>query len=140
MKKFFFLLSLFALLCATVPGTSFAEVATRTNQVWYRIHFGLGVGKAAVSPQMVHQFVDTEVASRFTMGFNMEPRALGQWTSDKGLIRENNFIINIFVDNTEESAAKIAEVGEEYIRRFGKSKASVFVVKINVNDTMHFFN
>lgn len=146
MKRFFFarslfaIFTLFAMLCITTPGTSLAEMTMRPNQIWYRMHFGMGVGSAALNPQMIQQFIETEVAPRFPMGFNVEARVQGQWMSAKGLIRENNFIINVVVDNNEENTSKIAEVGEGYTKRFSKAKASVFVVKINVNDTMHFIN
>lgn len=140
MKKIFFVLSLFVLFCVATPNSSLAEVATRTNQIWYRMHFGMGVGSAALNPQMVQQFVDTEISSRFPTGFNVEARVQGQWMSPKGMIRENNFIINVITENNEENTQKIAEVSEEYIKRFSKAKASVFVLKINVNDTMHYLN
>lgn len=116
-----------------------AESTEKTNQAWYRLHFGMGVGNASLNPDMIRIFVENEIAPRFPQGFNVEARVQGQWLSAKGLIRENNFIVNIIADDTPENAAKIKEICENYAERFEKAKASVFVIQINAHNTKHYF-
>lgn len=129
------------LLALSVVGfsqESRAEVSVRENQVVLRIFFGMGVGSAAVSPDMLRDFVEKEVTPRFPVGLNIEPASVGQWMSSQGLIREKNLVVNIVTDNNEDTFKKVAEIGERYASRFEKAKASLFVVPIPIEKCLHY--
>lgn len=142
MKKTFTMLGAMSLAVLLLLGSAMqanAEVTEKTNQIWYRMHFGLGVGSSSITPEAIRIFVENEVAQRFPNGFNVEARVQGQWLSKQGLIRENNFIVNIITDNTTDTAEKVKQIAEIFADRFGKAKASVYVVPIKVENTQHYF-
>lgn len=116
-----------------------AEMTEKTNQLWYRMHFGLGVGSSSITPEAIRVFVENEIAPRFPDGFNVEARVQGQWLSKQGLIRENNFIVNIITEDSPVNADKVKTIAEIFADRFAKAKASVFIAPIKVENTQHYF-
>ena len=128
-----------AALCLVVLCSPFARAETRTadNIVWYRVHLGLGVGKQALSRDVVREFVGKEITSRFPDGLTITA-ARGQWKSpEAGMIKENTIVIDIQCPDIPENREKIDEIGTAYIKRFGNAKASLFVMRIpNIQTTL----
>lgn len=139
MKKILLVLVATLLVLGVVYGDSRAGVHEWNNQVYFRLHFGMGVGSTSVSPDILRDFLEKEVVPRFPSGMAVETAVLGQWMSDKGLIREKNILVNISADDSPESYKKIKEVGELYTKRFANAKASLFVVPIPVPKTLHYY-
>lgn len=129
-------------LVATVlmfAGTAQAEVREQQDQVYFRLLFGMGVGSSSVSPDIIRDFLEKEVTSRFPEGMSVETAVIGQWMSPKGLIREKNTIVSIAAANSDESYEKIKEIGELYAKRFANAKASLFVVSLPVQKTFLYY-
>ena len=122
---------LLAILCLLLAcGTASAASKTTENVVWYRVHLGMGTGSTSVSPEVMQGFIAKEISPRFPDGFTVTP-ARGQWTSpDIGLIHERTVVVDIQCGDTEVCAKKIEEISEAYVKRFQKTKASIFVVRV----------
>lgn len=129
MKRVLLLLGLTGLLLLAAANAQ-AEVRTEENNVWYRFHFGMGVGSAAVSADKFTVFMDTEVTPRFPAGFTVTV-GRGQWRSPKGgVIKERTVMVDVQCPDTEENRQKMESVAQAYVRQFGKAKSSVFVVRV----------
>ena len=133
------LLPLFAPLVAPAQAAQ-TSVREKTDQIWYRVHLGTGVGTAAVSPEKVIAFVDTEVTPAFPVGFTVI-QAHGQWESPQNgrVTRERVVVIEIYCDNTPENRTKIANLAADFVQRFHKAKASTFVVEVPLNSSKLFY-
>lgn len=130
--------ALMALLCCATLAQG--AVRDKDNQTWFRLHLGTGVGTAAVSPERVMAFLDTEVTPAFPEGFTVI-QARGQWASPKGgqVTRERTTVIEIYCDNTEANKAKIYGLAADFVERFAKAKASAFVTQIPLVETKLFY-
>lgn len=115
------------LLAVTTAG---AEMRTLEDRVWYRMHFGMGLGTNAITPELFAQFIDKQVTSRFPEGLTVTV-ARGQWNSPQvGVIREKTAIVDIQGDGSEECKEKIKAIAEAYTKRFKKARASIYVLII----------
>lgn len=115
------------LLCTASAG---AEPVVKENMTWYRLHFGMGVGTDAITPELFHSFLDKQVTPLFPEGLTMTS-ARGQWHSPKvGLIREKTTVVDLNCEESQECQKKIDTIAEAYTKRFRKAKASIFVIKI----------
>lgn len=139
MKKLLLALMATVLVFAAATVESRAGFREMHNQVYFQLVFGMGVGSNSVSPDIVRDFIDKEVASRFPAGMSVETAVHGQWMSAKGLIREKNAIVNVIADDTPESHQKVKEIGELYAKRFAGAKASLFVIQWQIPKTQHYF-
>ncbi len=118
-----------------LPGAARAEVKTETGVVWYRVHFGMGVGSASMTPEVLTAFMDKEVSSRFPEGLTVTV-SRGQWRSPHGgVIKEKTMVVDIQCPDTEDNRNNIKAMAKAYLSRFGKLKASVFVMRIPGIDT-----
>lgn len=115
------------LLAVTTAG---AEMQTLEERVWYRMHFGMGLGTNAITPELFTQFIDKQVTPRFPEGLTVTV-ARGQWNSPQvGVIREKTAIVDIQGDGSEECKEKIKAIAEAYTKRFKKARASMYVITI----------
>lgn len=115
------------LLAVTTAG---AEMQTLEERVWYRMHFGMGLGTNAITPELFTQFIDKQVMPRFPEGLTVTV-ARGQWNSPQvGVIREKTAIVDIQGDGSEECKEKIKAIAEAYTKRFKKARASMYVITI----------
>ena len=130
--------ALMTLLCCVTLAQG--AVRDKDNQTWFRLHLGTGVGSAAVSPERVMSFLDTEITPAFPEGFTVI-QALGQWASPKGgkVTRERTTVIEIYCDDTEENKAKIYALAADFVERFAKAKASAFVTQIPLAGSKLFY-
>ena len=126
----FFLLSSFTL-------SAHAATIDQENLVWYRLHLGMGIGDMAVSPSLIHAFIDQELTPAFPNGFTIT-ESRGQWNSQKhGLIRERTTVIDVQCADTEENRQKIEAIGARYVEKFKAAQASFFIKRIAGISTTH---
>lgn len=122
------LLTFTCLLCLWC-ASALAENRILDNQVWYRLHLGMGIG-TSVSPDVIQNFLAKEVTPRFPDGLTITP-ARGQWNSpNTGLIRERVTLVDIQCPDTDAYKQKIEEISKAYVKRFAKAKASIYVVRV----------
>lgn len=124
-----------ALLCLAVtmlwalPALSAQRVME--DGVWYRLHFGGGIGAHRVSLDEMQKFIGKEVLGRFPDGFTIT-EAKGQWTSqEKGMISERTTVVDIQCPDTPENKAKIDAIAQAYVSIFKAAQASLFVKRIS---------
>lgn len=126
MKK----LLLFCLAVILTAGTAVADVKTEKDYVWYRIHFGMGVGSACMTPEILTAFMDKEVSSRFPDGLTVTV-SRGQWRSPRGgVIKEKTMVVDLQCPDTEADREKVKAIAQAYLKQFGKLKGSVFIVRV----------
>lgn len=135
MQKILVLL-LFVFACA-VP--SWAATSVREDQVWYRLHLGMGKGDYAVAPQKMREFIDMDITPAFPDGFTIT-ESRGQWRSaEHGLIRERTMVIDVQCADTEENRHKIDAIAADYVKKFSAANASFFVMRMGgMTTTLHY--
>lgn len=126
MKKWLFV-CLAVLLAAT---SARADLKTEKDYVWYRVHFGMGVGSSSMTPEVLTAFMDKEVSSRFPDGLTVTV-SRGQWRSPKGgVIKEKTMVVDLQCSDTQDNQKKVEEIAQAYLKQFGKMKGSVFIVRV----------
>lgn len=111
---------------------AFAASRTTENVIVYRLHFGMGIGSQAVSPDVMRSFIAKEVTPRFPVGLTVF-MARGQWASpDDGLVRESTAVVDVQCEEKDDAACKtkISEISDMYVKRFQKAKTSVFITRM----------
>lgn len=133
------ILFVIALIAATACAASAAVLELHDNMI-YRLYCGSGNGPAAVSEEDMAKFADEVITPLFQRGFNVEYDVKGQWKNPDGkIIKEDNYIVNIVVKDSPEVNNSIKKIGEEYIKRFGKSGASLFMTQMPLTDSIQFY-
>lgn len=117
-----------------------AAVLELHDNTLFRLYCGAGNGPAAVSEDDMAKFADEVITPLFQKGFNIEYEIKGQWkTPDGKIIKEDNYIVNITVRKSPAVVKSVKKIGEEYVKRFGKSGASLFMTEIPVADSFQFY-
>lgn len=128
-----------ALIAATACAASAAVLEMHDDTI-YRLYCGAGNGSSAVSEEDMAKFADEVITPLFQRGFNVEYGVKGQWKTPEGIIiKEDNYIVNIVVTNSPEIQSSVKKIGEEYIKRFRKSGASLFMTEMPLNNSFQFY-
>ncbi|MEG1913125.1 MAG: DUF3574 domain-containing protein [Cloacibacillus sp.] len=137
MKKIIMLV--IALIAATACAAS-AAMLELNDDTLYRLYCGAGNGPAAVSEKDMAKFADEVITPLFERGFNIEYGVKGQWKIPSGkVIKEDNYIVNIVVKNSPETHNSVKKIGEEYVKRFAKSGASLFMTEMPLTNSFQFY-
>lgn len=98
------------------------------NLASYVFHFGGGVGRRQVTPDMMTDFVEEEIVPRFPTGTTVQ-RGEGQWQNpDTGkILREDSYVLAVECDPTPENKDKVEAIAGEYVRRYRDAHVSCFV-------------
>lgn len=122
------ILVLILLVLAALPAR--AATTAQENQIWYRLHLGMGKGDYAVAPQVMRDFIDSQISPAFPNGFTITD-SRGQWkSSEYGLIRERTIVVDVQCDDTDENWQTISDIAERYVQRFQAAQASFYVMRI----------
>lgn len=122
------LLALFLFVLMALPAQ--AATTVQDNLVWYRLHLGMGKGDYAVAPQIMREFIDTQLSPAFPNGFTIT-ESRGQWQSPEyGLTRERTTVVDVQCADNEENWEKIEDIADRYVQRFKPAQASFFVMRI----------
>ena len=134
--------NLFLALVLVMTAASFASAAQMKDNynIWFRMYCGGGNGPAIVTEEDMSKFADQVITPLFPSGFNVQTGVSGQWKTPNGaIIKETDYIVNITTKDTPASRKAIKKIAEEYVKRFGKSKASIFVVEVPVKTTTLYY-
>ena len=138
MKKIIILLAI-TLLATTACATSAAMLELHDNAI-YRLYCGAGNGPSAVTKEDMAKFADEVITPLFQRGFSIEYGVKGQWKIPAGkIIKEDNYIVNIVVQDSPEIQNSVKKIGEEYVKRFQKSGASLFMTQMPLTDSFQFY-
>lgn len=114
--------------CRAAPAAETVLRHRTENLTSYVFHFGGGIGRHHVTPDMMTDFVESEVVPRFPAGTTVE-RGEGQWQNpDTGkILREDSYVLAVECAPTPANKAKADAIAEEYVRRYREAHVSCFV-------------
>ncbi len=81
--------------------------------------FGLSAdaGRASITDQAWHRFVDQEIVPRFSAGFTVF-KAQGYWRTGGETITEPARILMVVAPDNRETRSKLEAIAETYVQRF----------------------
>ena len=103
--------------CATSPAPP--AVAAGEALVVDTLYFGTAKADGRVTSEEWQQFVDTFVTPRFPTGLTWW-KASGQWKGERGLEREETFVLQLAHPLDAKADGAIEELVAEYKRRFAQ--------------------
>jgi Protein of unknown function (DUF3574) len=104
--------------CAANPNKVPTTTTAASGWLIDRLYFGTAIsGGGEVSEADWKAFLGDTVTPRFPDGLTTW-RASGQWRTDKGIVSEGSFILELAHASNEASARAIQEIRAEYKRRF----------------------
>lgn len=112
------------------PAAAGEEVSRhRTdNLTSYVFHFGAGEGAGAVTPEMMARYVEEAIVAHFPTGTTVTQGA-GQWQNPETgkIVHEQSYVLSLECYPLPDNRAKMRDIAEEYVRRYGVVGASCFV-------------
>lgn len=92
----------------------------------YRLYFGTNIGLDKVIPaDELNLFIESTVSKFFPFGCTIL-RGTGQWLGETGIVKEGNWILEIFSMTPDETEEKLFKISELYKFMF-KQEAVLFM-------------
>jgi len=120
----------------TVAQNFNGEYGWKSDWVKYEMYFGLSIQydngtSGNITVDEFESFMDAFITPRFPAGLSWYP-VNGQWTGQKGLVRENSIKVVIYASYDNSTDSKVNEIARIYTFLFNQESVLISVITSHV--------